>query len=237
MLKIRLLNGGLGNQIFQTSHAFREGISVGIFFDRKRALSKEVKKLYKVCFDFSKIPILRNILYYFWHETATVSCKKYAFIELFSGYSLNSNYIDLPFSKEIEKLFEISKPLSKISTLHLRLTDYVQLGRGTLSNKHTIPDLHYFKILKTDAPESEEVQSLINEFGFKLDCKEPIDDWCDIISSDEVVCSNSTFSISAALIGQILYGNTFYVPSQPEVEFRHEALMKYNDSFYRVKVV
>lgn len=227
-----MLNGGLGNQFFQTSQAYSDGIKFAIYFDKKRNLTKEFKELYKCCIDVSKIPLLRTLFYKLWVETSDIDRKNILFLNFISGYSMTSSYINEEFSEKIKDCFNI-KPRFNIprSTVHLRLTDFVDLGRNTLSDKHSIPSLKFSGYLKTDSPDSDIAKVIMEKYNLKVEYRSAVEDWCDLIRSNEIICSDSTFSISAACISKELFNSTVYIPNNTEVAINRLDIKAYNDSF------
>jgi len=214
VLIIQIINGGFGNQVCQAMAATSiqrksKKKLIGIFVDKKRKSANNLRAIYDKYYDVSNFPILRNIFTkLFWRESRSGTELNLKILKVFTGYFLDEKNFDIDNINEFLKCFQnLYEPISINRTcIHSRQGDFIALGRETLKDNE----------LKINFPENAYLISdeLDTNFNLNLQRKyrltpyrsnSEIEDWLFMIHSKNIVCSPSTFSITAAVIAEALY--------------------------------
>lgn len=182
---------------------------IGIFVDKNRNAATELHALYDHYYDFSKILILRKFFTkVFWREYRTGRVFKTHIATLLTGYFLE----EANFSKDgINKLMTCFNQFSKQAPyqrtcVHSRQGDFITLGRETLSDTElTIQFPNNAYLLSDDLSTAFNLQLQKKHHLIPHRGRTEIDDWFFILKSKHIVCSPSTFSVTAALVGEELY--------------------------------
>lgn len=207
---IRLMQGGLGNQMFQLISPCNSKVDVYIFFDGKRKFCEEIisPSVKKKLIVFNN-RFLRKLVSYFWKDKNGLASMSGLGAEVISGYGLEN------LSKENLITSVVSQNISLIVkdrvVLHLRGGDYIDLNRNVI-----IPNIDSLNLecgivyVCTDEPKLfSSISSRKHEFKLVNSTTE-VEDWLFLAESRTIVCANSTFSVSAALVNRV--EKEIYIP-------------------------
>jgi hypothetical protein len=213
------LSGGLGNQMFQimAAYAHSKNVNDDLYFDFDKCYTpnqgntsdKYKKNLFKnlkedkrenyfqfiynePTFSYRPIPKEKNLLL-----NGVFQSEKY--FEEYKSDVFKVFNIDLDKCKSIRKNLEEKVKSKNITSIHIRRGDYL-----TKPNFHTIPNLEYYKMSIKIIGESsfiivsDDIEWCKNNFHgdniFYSDYTNEIDDLYLIMSSDNKILSNSSFS-------------------------------------------